>query len=224
MSNLAEIKRMSAEKLADERKEAAKISETTPVAMNDALAAFCLSLSPSQAKFIPVIEDPHGLFGWCSNGVSEKIRMDGGQHAFGWTIWEWPGVLWTAEFHDIWLSPQGELQDITPKLKREPHILFVHDSSYTQNFNFDDRPGNKRKRIYEVNTSEPVKSSITKLKSSQLQYESKRATKAGVTLEEWMQRKVPKDPMPKLIDSLIDACNEHEKYFDTLGIKWNDNG
>jgi hypothetical protein len=45
----------------------------------------------------------------------------------GWCIWEWPGILLNAEFHACWLSPEGEIIDITPKPDGEKTVLFLPD-------------------------------------------------------------------------------------------------
>ena len=45
----------------------------------------------------------------------------------GWQLWEWPRVLVEAEFHAVWLSPQGRMVEITPKPHGETSILFVPD-------------------------------------------------------------------------------------------------
>ena len=134
---------------------------------------------------MPIIDDPYGLFGWCSDGVAEKIKADGGDIAFGWTIWEWPNVLWTAEFHAVRRSPDGQLIDITPKPKRESRILFVANQSYPETFNFDHRPGNRRQRAYQP--ADPVQLAterIANLKPSQMAYEQRRAEKAGLSLHQ----------------------------------------
>lgn len=47
----------------------------------------------------------------------------------GWQLWEWPHVLVEAEFHAVWVSPQGEMIDITPKAAGEIQILFVPDEN-----------------------------------------------------------------------------------------------
>jgi hypothetical protein len=175
-------------------------------------------LSETPPVFVPVVEDRHGLYGWCCDGVSEKIKADNGEHAFGWTIWEWPNVLLTAEFHDVWKSPDGTLYDITPKPKDEKHILFVLDTTIPQNFNFDFRPGNKRVRTYApISTDSLVAEKISQMSTSQRAYEEKRAKKHSLSLENWVSSKLAKDPLPGLIDDLISACDEHEKHFDSLG-------
>lgn len=61
----------------------------------------------------------------CFPNVQAKIRNAGGRMLCGWQIWEWPHVLVEAEFHAVWVSPQGACVDITPKQHGETRILFV---------------------------------------------------------------------------------------------------
>jgi hypothetical protein len=75
--------------------------ETTPSIISTAVVAFATELGGA-AQFVPVINDQCGLFGWCSDGVEEKVRNEGGKISFGWSIWEWPNILLTAEFHSVW--------------------------------------------------------------------------------------------------------------------------
>src|SRR5690242_51391 len=98
------------------------ISETTPSLITDAISKFAKNLSGSKPVFIPVIADNYGLYGWCADGVKEKINHDGGSIVFGWTIWKWPQVRLTAEFHAVWESPTHDLIDITPKPHGETNI------------------------------------------------------------------------------------------------------
>ncbi|WP_417803896.1 hypothetical protein [Thalassospira lucentensis] len=204
--------------LEQERNHSEDISETTPSEISEYHRSFCRTFSDTPPVFVPVIEDTHGLYGWCCDGVSEKIKSDEGEHAFGWTIWEWPNVLLTAEFHDVWKSPDGVLYDITPKPNGEQQILFVHDATFHQDFNFDHRPRNKRVRTYtSQSTDEIVLEKIAQMSQSQRAYEEKRAIKNSLSLEDWIAEKLDDDPMPGLIDDMIAICNEHEKHFDSLG-------
>lgn len=218
MRDLNDTKLASREMLEEHRRNMGPLLETTPGAVSEGLLEFCGELSREQPVFVPVVGDPNGLYGWCVDGVAEKIKKDGGQHVFGWTIWECPGILWTAEFHDVWADKGGMLLDITPKPGREQKILFIPDRNYPQDFDFDRRPGNRRRRIYaEVDRRELVGGIISGMGKSQLQYEMRRAEKYGLSLNDWVLRKLPCDPIPNLIDSMIAACHAHEDYFDSLG-------
>jgi hypothetical protein len=147
------------------------VDETTPQTITGIVESFAALLGGTPA-FVQVRQDQYGLYGWCSDGVLEKVKNDGGGIRFGWTIWEWPSVMLTAEFHGVWISPEGLLIDITPKPQRETQIVFVPDESYPMNFDFDDRPTNRRYRIpQEPDYRSLASAEISTMKPSQIDYE-----------------------------------------------------
>jgi hypothetical protein len=193
----------------------AKPEETTPLAITAPINAFAAKLGQEPPRYVPVVKDAMGLYGWCNDGVSEKIKTDGGDIGFGWTIWEWPGILLTSEFHAVWVSPMGELIDITPKPHGETRIVFVPDPSYPTDFDFDKRPRNKRQRLYEPSDpSTEIAAHIARMTLAQRAYEEKRAARAGVTLQQSLRNKRPPDPLLQVIDDFIRVCNEYEKELD----------
>ena len=213
-----QIRAASAQHFEITRQDAQDSSETTPPELTPFIADFAQSLGTGEAEFLPVVDDPYGLYGWCSDGVREKVRRDGGHCVFGWTIWEWPKVMLTAEFHCVWEDAEGRLLDITPKPMGETRILFVPDRSYPGDFNFDHRPLNRRKRLYvETDPSEEVARAIAQLAGGKRQYEERRAQKAGMNLDAWLLSKMPPDPFAEVIDQLIATCDAFDKHFDSLG-------
>lgn len=193
-----------------------QVLETTPAEITEELKAFCIDLCWSEPAFIPVQPDQDGMYGFCNLTVVEKIKKEGGKPVHGWTIWEWPGVFWTAEFHMVWEDSNGDLIDVTPKPDGETSILFLRDFSFEPDFDFLNRPVSRRKRIRaDEDRTVAVATAISKLNTSQRTYEETRATKAGLSLEEWMDNKLPRDELNKLIDDTIQACHEHEVYLDT---------
>lgn len=67
----------------------------------------------------------------CFPNVAAKVARAGGRMLCGWQIWEWPHVMVEAEFHAVWVSPEGQHVDITPKPHGEATILFVPDTRRT---------------------------------------------------------------------------------------------
>lgn len=65
----------------------------------------------------------------CFPNVEARIAASDGRMLCGWQIWEWPHILVEAEFHAVWLSPDGEMVEVTPKQNAEDVILFVPDHS-----------------------------------------------------------------------------------------------
>lgn len=210
-----EKRRASLKQFARDRAQAA--SETTPTEISTAATEFARELGGGVPRFVPVSTDACGLYGWCSDGVLEKVKRDGGQIVFGWTIWEWPEVMLTAEFHAIWSGTNGKLIDITPKPQGETSILFVADGSYAPDFDFSHRPTNRRKNIaVEPDYSRLAAVTIAGMKPSQIKYEAGRATKKGVSLVEWIAERQAKDRFPSLVDRLIDICHQYEVHLDFL--------
>jgi hypothetical protein len=196
----------------------AHVSETTPVNIASLLVDFASTLTSCPPRFVDVVDDPDGLFGWCSDGVAEKVKTAGGSPVFGWCIWEWAGVMWTAEFHCVWKSAAGELVDITPKPQGETQIVFAPDENIPPDFDFDTRPGNRRQRSrQQVDTLAVAREKLGNLKPGQLSYETARAARAGIPVEQWMAVKVPLDPVVELIDRAIAATEAEETERDRLG-------
>lgn len=216
---LDEIRAASAQQFRQEKAGAAEITETTPPTITEAITRFTATLGGAAPVFVPVIQDEHGLYGWCSDGVREKVRAAGGSIAFGWTIWEWPSVMLTAEFHAVWRDDAGALFDITPKPAGQKRILFVYDLSYAQDFNFDERPRNRRVRLHvEPDRSAELAAVKSALNGGKQRYEEGRAAKAGVTLDEWLAKKLAPDALAEAIDELIAVCGAFEAHFDSLGV------
>lgn len=162
--------------------------------------------------------DAYGLYGWCADGVLEKVKNDGGDIRYGWTIWEWPGVLLTAEFHAVWTDQSNALIDVTPKPHGEKQILFVPDSSVPSDFNFDDRPLNRRRRLYlPPDRSGEIAAQISRMKPAQRKYEEGRAAKAGASLEKFLLDKRPVDQFMLAVDEFIRVCDEFDKEIETAG-------
>jgi hypothetical protein len=186
-------------------------SETTPAVIGSAIIDLSESLRASPPLFIPVQQDQHGLYGFCNVGVAEKIKTDGGTIRFGWCIWEYPRLFLTAEFHAVWVDPTGKLVDITPKPDGETRIVFASDPTYPPDFDFTKRPNNRRLRIYQpADRSELAQAKIATFTESQIKYEIGRASRKGLTLEQWIEARILIDPLPDLIDAFIRDTDERE--------------
>lgn len=80
-----------------------------------------------QAVYLPVRPESDAIVNECFPNVEAKISRSGGRMLCGWQLWEWPHVMAEAEFHAVWVSPEGEMVEITPKPNGETCILFVPD-------------------------------------------------------------------------------------------------
>ena len=206
-----DVRQLSANLFAQAAAVTGGSNETTPVAISADIIALCESLKTDPPGYVPVQTDPNGMFGFCNVGVLEKTKADGGSIRFGWCIWEYPGVWLIAEFHAVWVDPTGALIDITPKPDGETCIVFAGDPTYPPDFDFMKRPNNRRSRIYQpADRTELAQIKIATFTESQLKYESGRATRKGVTLEQWMEDRIPIDPLADLIDAFIRDADERE--------------
>lgn len=80
-----------------------------------------------KAVHLRVQPDQQAIVNECFPNVERVIARSGGSMLCGWQIWEWPHVLVEAEFHAVWLSPAGEMIDVTPKQNAEGLVMFVPD-------------------------------------------------------------------------------------------------
>ena len=217
--SISEIREASYKRLMAERAQSASVRETTPATATQEIVGFCQTLGgSSDPLYVDVVNDAQGMYGWCSDGVCEKVIEGGGRIVFGWAIWEWPGVIVTSEFHAVWESPDRVLLDITPKPWQESRILFVPDYTYPEGFDFDLRPRNRRLSLYKSpERTIEARQMIASFSASKLAYEQRRADKAGKTLEDVVAAKLSIDEKGLLIENFILACNQHEEYFDHLG-------
>jgi hypothetical protein len=206
-----DVKKVSADLFRQAASVAGGSNETTPTTIGPEIVALCESINADPPVIVPVCKDPNGLYGFCNVGVLEKVKVDGGTIRFGWNIWEYPGVYLTAEFHAVWVDPVGNLVDITPKPDGETRIVFGGDRTYPHDFDFTKRPNNRRARIYQpADQGKLAQERIATFSASQVAYETKRATHKGLTLEQWIESRLPIDPLPDLIDTFIRDADERE--------------
>ncbi|MEI7037828.1 SEC-C domain-containing protein [Fulvimonas yonginensis] len=101
---------------------------TTPARIGPAVRRLIDTVTPGgQARYLRVRPEPGATVNECFSNVRAKRARDGGRMLCGWQLWEWPRVMVEAEFHAVWLSPEGEMVEITPKPHGETQVLFVPD-------------------------------------------------------------------------------------------------
>lgn len=77
--------------------------------------------------WVPVRPGKGALPSECFFNVPKHIEKNGGGIRYGWTIWQCANLFIEGELHAVWVSPGGELIDVTPKDDGETRILFVPD-------------------------------------------------------------------------------------------------
>ena len=91
---------------------------------------FTKFVSPNNNPFFIEITTNFGsVIKECVKNVENYIKLHRGEKVFGWKIWEWYGIMIEAEFHTVWRSPSGELQDITPEDQPFKRVLFLQDTT-----------------------------------------------------------------------------------------------
>lgn len=64
----------------------------------------------------------------CHLNVWVQCNHEGGNPVSGWMIAEDPAIGFIeAQFHTVWKSSDGKLQDITPRMDEEKTIMFFPD-------------------------------------------------------------------------------------------------
>jgi hypothetical protein len=99
---------------------------TTPDSVNENVKKLVEKLGlKTEPVFVPVKDTDGHKKSDCFYNVRRKIEKEGGDILYGWNVWEYPEKLIEGEFHAVWVSPNGNLIDITPKVDGETEILFI---------------------------------------------------------------------------------------------------
>jgi hypothetical protein len=179
--------------------------ETTPPAIAGPVLALCEDLATLAPLYLDVSPAPGARFGWCSSNVLKQCRDVGGRPIYGWLVWEERGLYLNAEFHCVW-HDGTELRDITPTQEGETCVLFAPDPRYGADFDFTQRPNNRRFRSYGWDEREPlVRAKLAEASAPALGYKRRRAEKKGVTVRQTILSSLPRDPLEMLIDEFLFA-------------------
>lgn len=102
----------------------------TPPEITKHVVRLIAKVAPGQTPvYLNVTPDENGRVNECFPNVNARIAKSGGTMLCGWQLWEWPNILVEAEFHAVWVSPDGAMSEITPKQHGEETILFVPSPS-----------------------------------------------------------------------------------------------
>ncbi|WP_437191365.1 hypothetical protein [Planctomicrobium sp. SH527] len=98
-----------------------------PAQTTEEIKGFCSTIVADQLPYyVKVRPVPDAVPNNCHMNVKQHIDEYGGTSMSGWIDWQSP-LLLQAEFHTNWISPDGEIVDITPKEEGESRILFLPD-------------------------------------------------------------------------------------------------
>jgi hypothetical protein len=99
----------------------------TPATIDEAVLAFCATVAPGVPEYVDVVPGEAAQIAYCFDNAAAAVARFGGEVAFGWAIWRWPGRYFEAEHHGIWRTPAGKLIDVTPMLYGQTRTLFLSD-------------------------------------------------------------------------------------------------
>ena len=185
--------------------------EGTPPDITNNVVSFCKELKAEHPLCLEVRPAEGARQGWCFRNVLDHASTHGGGPLYGWIIWGAPGLYWNAEFHCVWMQPHGGLLDITPKADGERGVLFAPDQTFPEEFNFFQRPNNRRIRVYGMEEKKAlVEAKILGLSEASLAYEMRKADKKGLTLTQSICSKLPRDRFEILIDTFLQSAGELE--------------
>jgi hypothetical protein len=92
------------------------------------VVSFCRSVvAKPEPRYVPLEPIESAEPDSCFELVPSHVAKNGGAMSIGWSVWEWPQVFIEAEFHAIWVCPDGREVDITPKKIPQRRILFLPD-------------------------------------------------------------------------------------------------
>ncbi|GAA4307638.1 hypothetical protein [Nibribacter koreensis] len=85
--------------------------------------------SEYEPEQVPIFVEPYSKPNNCFLNVEEKVKRDGGNVHYGWTIHK-SEILYEGERHAVWESPDGDLIDITPNESSSNQRMFVSDNNF----------------------------------------------------------------------------------------------
>ena len=101
----------------------------TPREVTPEIVDFCRHLDPTgRPMWVEVRPVPGSIAGEDFATLKSQVASHSGRIQFGWLLWEHPDWFLEAEFHGIWITPEGEPRDIMPRSDGATRLLFLPDS------------------------------------------------------------------------------------------------
>jgi hypothetical protein len=178
----------------------------------DSIIYMCVFDFRQAQLFVDVAPSASARAGWCFANVADVIAREGGSAIHGWTVWSAPGLWNAAEFHVVLKTAAGRLLDVTPKPDGEPCILFLPDPRFAADFDFYQRPNNRRERVYGTEgRDEFVSTRLAEFNTVRLEYETEKAKRKGLTITQSVGCKMKgRDRYARLIDEFLAEVGELE--------------
>ncbi|MDX3968257.1 MAG: hypothetical protein QHD01_16865 [Bradyrhizobium sp.] len=184
--------------------------ERGPRVVTPELRSLVEPLGFEEPRHVPVVRQPGAEAGWCHRNVANVVAREGGEAAYGVCIWA-NDLFATAEFHAVHRRSDGTLTDPTPKPDGDRDILFALDPSRGPDFDFMQRPANRRVRLYRgLSAERRAVDLIACMSLAQIRSEARRAEKAGMSLEKFVASRTRPDGLELAIDRFLACCAESE--------------
>ena len=184
--------------------------QTTPKKNDTDVHVFASQLGGLEVSFVPVRPGPYAETGFCHRNVAEHVALHGGQAVFGYAFWS-NRVMLMGEFHAVWRSPTGQLIDVTETAEGEETVCFAWDKRYPADYDMSDWPSNCAMNIVRKADPDTVARAIDGLSPARLDYERRRAGRAGLDLETYLAGKLGRSQLSDWVDELIAACQARER-------------
>lgn len=184
--------------------------QTTPPAhLGGDIDAFARDLGGLAVTFVPVEPRPDAETGFCHRNVAECVRLHGGRPAVGYALWA-NRLFLMAEYHSVWETPTGELIDPTPAAEGETRICFARDPSRATHYDAPRPPPNRAMSIVGKADGAAVSEAIAGLSPARLDYEKRRADRAGLDLDTHMAKKIGRSALSVAVDEFIAASQSRD--------------
>ena len=100
---------------------------TIPARITPEIQVFCRRLVAGAGLIVVPIRPAAGaLADQAFSNLKLQVAGQGGKVQLGWAIREMPGWFLEAAFHGVWIAPNGQAIDITPRTGEE-NTLFLPD-------------------------------------------------------------------------------------------------
>jgi hypothetical protein len=183
--------------------------QTTPNAIDADVKVFARKLGGLAVSFVPVKPLPDAETGFCHRNVAECVNLYGGQCASGYAFWA-NRLFLMAEAHSVWSTPTGQLIDPTPTAEGETRVCFALDPSLTEACDAPRPPPNRAMSIVDNADPAEVALAIDRLSPARLEYEKRRADRAGLDLETYLAKKIGRTALSAAVDDFIAASQARD--------------
>jgi len=115
------------------------INTHIPSDRNRKLLQFCSEINKNKPFYIGIDPQECSQANECFFNVKTHIEKNGGSLVCGWFFVEFQNIMFEAQFHGIWKSPEDQYLDITPHQLNVKRNLFLPDENMQYDFSNPDK-------------------------------------------------------------------------------------